>query len=554
MLKRDVAVLFLALGSLLFSLQHEGPFTFRKSWYHRLENSSQLGLGQSLPAPIVADLNGDGQMDILVAAGGLQLQLISPPSTSRHGAAFIPAQQRKSTILSGSADRHIVAMASGFLDHASKAKGRRPPRRKKVVVVLLSDWEVMCLDHNLDVRWQRQVKDQRLLPAAPATFREAAIHISEYQARPGSRGLVVVGGSLEMGLSAGSLDFDALGGELAAGLHPQGLSSNSVPLHTADRGAEGKKGVDESHHFEMYALDGEDGRLIWKQEGSDFHRDMTELHDEHVGLRNYRLDAASLASRQYGEVSCREFRESVMHVMPHRWARTQDTRMHLASFVHHRRDGSTAHVGGKRQRRKGLRSQAGRGHLSNTLAPVEVAPPAILPIAERGGKLRSDSGLAVFLTSRGEGTAYTAHGHAAWQVDAGATWWMSGGHRGVAQAAPTLEAMPLRLHALPSAVLAAGTAHASLISEHGHILAAFDLPAPPTMPLQMVDFSGDGATDVVLVTHHSIFGFVQVRQTAGLHFQVLLACLIVAMAIVFLTSQTGLTGAAPKGRSTDRIE
>lgn len=53
-------------------------------------------------------------------------------------------------------------------------------------------------------------------------------------------------------------------------------------------------------------------------QGSDFHRDMGELHDEHVGLRNYRLDAASLASRQFGEVSCREFRESVMHVMPHR--------------------------------------------------------------------------------------------------------------------------------------------------------------------------------------------------------------------------------------------
>ena len=74
------------------------------------------------------------------------------------------------------------------------------------------------------------------------------------------------------------------------------------------------------------------------------------------------------------------------------------------------------------------------------------------------------------------------------------------------------------------------------------------------MPLQMVDFSGDGATDIMLVTQHSLFGFVQVRHTAGLHFQMLLACLIVAMGVVFLTSQTGLTGAAPKGRSTDRME
>lgn len=74
------------------------------------------------------------------------------------------------------------------------------------------------------------------------------------------------------------------------------------------------------------------------------------------------------------------------------------------------------------------------------------------------------------------------------------------------------------------------------------------------MPLQMVDFSGDGATDIILITQHSLFGFVQVRHTAGVHFQMLLACLIVAMAVVFLTSQTSLAGALPKGRSTDRVD
>ena len=32
------------------------------------------------------------------------------------------------------------------------------------------------------------------------------------------------------------------------------------------RSSEGRKGVDGSRHFEMYALDGSDGRLLWKQE------------------------------------------------------------------------------------------------------------------------------------------------------------------------------------------------------------------------------------------------------------------------------------------------
>ncbi len=32
-----------------------------------------------------------------------------------------------------------------------------------------------------------------------------------------------------------------------------------------------------------------------------------------------RMDAEKLAARHFGEVSCRDFRESVLHVLPHRW-------------------------------------------------------------------------------------------------------------------------------------------------------------------------------------------------------------------------------------------
>jgi hypothetical protein len=35
---------------------------------------------------------------------------------------------------------------------------------------------------------------------------------------------------------------------------------------------------------------------------------------------NFRLTAASLEGRHYGEVACRDFRESVLAVMPHRLA------------------------------------------------------------------------------------------------------------------------------------------------------------------------------------------------------------------------------------------
>ena len=51
---------------------------------------------------------------------------------------------------------------------------------------------------------------------------------------------------------------------------------------------------------------------------------------------NYRLDAAALAERRFGEVSCRDYRESVLRVLPHAWGRLGDTRLRAAHFSRHR--------------------------------------------------------------------------------------------------------------------------------------------------------------------------------------------------------------------------
>ncbi len=50
------------------------------------------------------------------------------------------------------------------------------------------------------------------------------------------------------------------------------------------------------------------------------------------------------------------------------------------------------------------------------LANMEVAPPAVLPIAGAHGHVRRNRGYAAFLNSRGEVTAYNPRGHVEWQV------------------------------------------------------------------------------------------------------------------------------------------
>ena len=55
-------------------------------------------------------------------------------------------------------------------------------------------------------------------------------------------------------------------------------------------------------------------------QGSAFHRDAAHLADTLQPQHNLRLDAKALEGRHYGDASCRDFRESVLSVLPHRRA------------------------------------------------------------------------------------------------------------------------------------------------------------------------------------------------------------------------------------------
>lgn len=61
------------------------------------------------------------------------------------------------------------------------------------------------------------------------------------------------------------------------------------------------------------------------------------MAEQLVPQHNYRLDANAISGHHYGEVACRDFRESVvMSGLPHQWREREDTRLQLAHFRHHR--------------------------------------------------------------------------------------------------------------------------------------------------------------------------------------------------------------------------
>ncbi|KAK9806239.1 hypothetical protein WJX72_006852 [[Myrmecia] bisecta] len=706
MYKRDFAILLVAAFAVYFSIQHEGAFSFRKAWYHHLdEDIALLGDTHVIPPPVVADLNGDGQTEIILATHTGKVQVLSPRAAGRAGDGFAKAAVIATVTLKPEdvEDRlrsayRPIALRTGYLDPLPTELVRA--LRKQVVVVVTAGYHILCYDHNLKLLWATDIAEE-YPHHHQAPVREIAIHISNHTMRESDRGVVVVGASAELGTA--DEGEDVLSAELKAEKEAASLA-HSAGADEVPTEEELVRRVDLSRHFSYHALDGADGSLRWKHEGTDFHRDTAELAEQVIPQHNYRLDANSLNSRHYGEVSCRDFRESVLHAMPHMWSRLSDTRLQLAHFTRHKQSAGVRkqHLGSKHEaalpgnlspsprpgakpskRHHGVdesnpvaalvgkvanaalsgggvgarrsedegkppnvlvahlqegieavhmytgrticklhlpesglhvdlnndgvldhiqaiggkpneaRSDTGHQHMprcwalatsgvppkeplfngsicryassfghgalggrnyQEMLAPVEVAPPAFLPTPGKHGHIWRSHGLAVFLNSRGEVTAYDPHGTKMWQVQMGVSWTTHASSFGGRSVAPILRALPLRTGAIPSVLLAGGAHAAVVLSEHGHKLDSIEYPAPPILPLITSDFSGDGSTDVILVARTGLYAYMQIRHPGGVPFSALLGCLIVAMAVVYFTQQSATKGRPRKGRSTDRVD
>lgn len=202
----------------------------------------------------------------------------------------------------------------------------------------------------------------------------------------------------------------------------------------------------------------------------------------------------------------------------------------------------------------------------------------VLPAPGRRGFYHVPSlrqkGIAVFMTNRGELTAYDSRGVLLWQAFAGTSWQAQrrGGdldedddddagegdnlHRHQRQPfTPTLAAMALRRHAVPTVLLAAGQHDATVVSEHGNELAWLSLPESPTQPLVVLDFNFDGYNDILMVGHEGVYAWAQVRRPGAVPFSALVGGLIVIMVAVFVVQQGFVQQAGkPKGRSTERLD
>ncbi|KAK8916541.1 hypothetical protein KSP39_PZI022959 [Platanthera zijinensis] len=704
MRKRDLGILMLAAFAIFFSLKHEGDLSFKEAWFHITDEYPIKYEAERLPPPIVADLNGDGKSEVLVATHDAKIQVLDPHGrqvdegfSEARILAEVSLLPDKIRISSG---RRPVAMAAGYVDRSYK----HGEIRKQVLVVVTSGWSVMCFDHNLKKLWENNLQED--FPHG-AHHSEIAITISNFTLKHGDAGLVIIGGRMEM--KHHTMDFfeENLLSDKTDDLDHRNASEKRVENLMGS-------GVD-LRHFAFYAFGGRSGTIRWTRKNENVQvepSDASRLIPQH----NYKLDAHALNSRHPGEFECREFRESILGVMPHRWDRREDTSLELSHFIRHKRKllkkisgkpstsalhkpaennppgkdssnkiaraiGKAASYAGSAKQKKrhlyfptitnhtqlwwvpnvavahhkegieavhlasgrticklhlpegGLHADingdgvldhvqvVGRNSAESTVvtgsmevlrpctavatsgvpvreqlfnasichhshfnifqhsdftrsfgrtvdsSSVEVATPILLHKHDEH-KLKRSHGDIIFLTSHGQ--IYSTF-VVAWSLfvvydlfDNGRIWlcqvitchaW-SGENAPLRlvppTVVPTLRAFSLRAHSGEEVIIAAGDHEAVVISPGGSLLASIELPGSPTHTLILEDFSGDGFTDIILVTSGGVYGFVLTRQPGALFFSTLVGCLIIIMGVVFVSQHLNSMGKAKPRASGDR--
>jgi hypothetical protein len=314
---RELLFIFAAcsVGAALFQTRDDVRFVH--AWSRNLDTSLYHNRkfpteNERLPRPIVTDLDSDGTTDLLYFNPDHTLVKETFPDSL---SPLVPAQSLFSNPTQQGAVnvRELgdggspIAVATGYL----KQYQSMVQVRQQVIVVLMSDWQVLCLSHELKLLWKAQPlekeKDHNL------AIREPSVLISHVSIRKGDTGCVVVGGR---------------------------VSGKPAPQDSFTRARRGgmpgdQEQLDSYEHYTTVALDGASGDVRWQHTPSDFQPNPAYRPDV-SSFRHLKLYLHKQILHE-GEVSWHQYSHSLNQILPHTWLKNGDTRFQLAHFKKDRR-------------------------------------------------------------------------------------------------------------------------------------------------------------------------------------------------------------------------
>eukprot|EP01132_Coremiostelium_polycephalum_P003771 gene3771-4695_t len=255
-------------------------------------------------------------------------------------------------------------MTTGFTNTPSNDGGDFTVGRSTQIIVIVTDnWGVLCFDHQLKPKWETFLVDEvekghyhseitvSIIPTSTTTN---IMGIEAGVGGNGYNGMVVIGGRMEP-----KRNIIHKPHKVPIGLDPKKHSNHDFLSEDEDEdnivvGVDGdkkdKKGHDhdkddkpedfEVHrdeaHFSFFALDAEIGSKIWSHEENDFkpaNPHATETHKSGTDTPNHSFKQHVFSQLEHlGEVSWKEFKDSILAILPHTWSSNYDTRFQLRHF------------------------------------------------------------------------------------------------------------------------------------------------------------------------------------------------------------------------------
>jgi len=301
--------------------EYEGPLTLPEPVSVRKDGRKHVfylmfyHIKKSIKDNSQADLNGDGKPEFLVVTPKGRIALAAP---RKHGDGFAPAFILTEVTIDSlfgikENDPHVkvVAMGIGSLLKARKDLVRKP--RKQVVAIVTSDGHVATLDSNLNLKWK--VKIPAILKNG--LYEDVAVVVTSHTMSEGQQGMVVVS-AREVGKNRDDVDVDDLDKKIEREekekRHAKGRAT-SKDLEEVDMDPRTK-----SRHVSYYAFSGNSGNLLWKHQPEDFHKDLSSISESGLSTAYSERAISQLQEgAHYGERSCRDYRESLLQTLPHRY-------------------------------------------------------------------------------------------------------------------------------------------------------------------------------------------------------------------------------------------
>ncbi|ELP91249.1 hypothetical protein EIN_151760 [Entamoeba invadens IP1] len=260
--------------------------------------------------PLITDIDGDGENELVVA------------SYTSHKVIMYKYQKGRLVVnkeLEIPGQMFPIGMSSGY--ETPYVEGER---RKQIVVIVMRDFEVICLNSDLTIRWRQNAYKAK----AQAFVQEVAVSVIPYNLQNGYKGAVITAfrTSNDKGFARNRADevFE----------EDERVTTRGVTFDEQRDDMANEQNVNEvgdspelKEHMNYYAFHVKDGQVIWQHEMDEEEStlDLVKNADEVELFKSVKMKAEK--GEGLGEVQWHEFHDALFQHLPHSWSSFFDTKI-----------------------------------------------------------------------------------------------------------------------------------------------------------------------------------------------------------------------------------